>query len=129
MGGSRKSDEVERGRDGYRRRAWAEAHRCFAAADRRAPLAAPDLELFALAAALSGRDDEYLALLDRLHQLCLGGREQTRAAYWAFWIGFRLSGLREMGQASGWFARAQRLIENVDCVEQGYLLLPIIPAK
>jgi DNA-binding NarL/FixJ family response regulator len=124
VGGSRKSDEVARGRDCYRRRAWAEAHRCFAAADRKASLAAPDLELYALSAALSGRDDVYLALLDRLHQLCLGGREPTRAAYWAFWIGYRLAGLREMGQASGWFARAQRLIENVDCVEQGYLLLP-----
>jgi len=124
VGAARKSEEVERGRDGYRRQAWAEAYRCFAAADGKAPLAAPDLELYALSAALTGRDHEYLATMDRLYQLYLAAGQQTRAAYWAFWCGFRLAGMRELGQASGWFGRAQRLVENVDCVEQGYLLLP-----
>ena len=124
MGGAKKSDEVARGRDSYGRQAWAEAYRCFAAADENAPLPAPDLELYARSAGLLGRDDEFLHLMDRLHQLCLDSGDQTRAAHWAFWHGFRLAGMREAGQASGWFARAQRLIENVDCVEQGYLLLP-----
>jgi len=124
VGGARKSDEVARGREGYRRHAWAEAYRCFAAADKKAPLPAPDLELYALATGLLGRDDEYLQLVDRLHQLHLDGGDQARAARWAFWHGFRLMGMREAGQASGWFGRAQRLIENVDCVEHGYLLLP-----
>ena len=124
MSAAKKPNEVARGRDGYRRHAWAEAYRCFAAADRRSPLPAPDLEMYALSAALLGRDDEYLALMDRLYQLYLRSDHPVRAAHWAFWIGFRLGGMREMGQASGWFARAQRLIENVDCLEQGYLLIP-----
>jgi DNA-binding NarL/FixJ family response regulator len=124
VGGARKSDEVARGREGYQRRAWAEAYRCFEAADRKAPLPAPDLEMYVLSACLLGRDDEYLRLHDRLYQLYLDAGESARAARAAFWIGFRLSGMREVGQASGWFGRAQRLIENVDCVEQGYLLLP-----
>ena len=34
----------------------------------------------------------------------------------------------EIGSAGGWFARAQRLVEQeeVDCVERGYLLLPVM---
>ena len=31
-----------------------------------------------------------------------------------------------MGRASGWLARAQRLVEKTDCVEKGYLLLPTV---
>lgn len=115
---------MTRGRAGYRRQAWAEAYLCFSAADRKAPLPAADLERYALSAALLGRDDEYLRLLDRLYQLHLASGDRSRAAYWAFWVGFRLAGMREVGQAGGWFARAQRLVEDVDCVERGYLLIP-----
>jgi hypothetical protein len=34
----------------------------------------------------------------------------------------------EMGRASGWFARAQRLLERDarECAERGYLLLPTV---
>ena len=33
----------------------------------------------------------------------------------------------EMGPAGGWFGRSQRLVEGVgkECVEQGYLLVPV----
>ena len=126
MGAARKSDEIARGRDGYARHAWAEAHRWFSAADRKAPLPAPDLELYAVSAALLGDTENFLALMERVHQLHLEGGEPTRAARAAFWVGFRLAGLKEMGRASGWLARAQRLIEKTDCVEKGYLLLPNI---
>lgn len=126
MGGARKTDDVERGRESYRRQAWADAYRCFAAADQKTPLPAPDLELYALAAALTGRDDDYLALLDRMYQQCLDGGDQIGAARWAFWMGFRLAAQRETGRAGGWIARAQRLVENTDCVERGYLLLPTV---
>jgi len=126
VGAARKPDEIARGRDGYARQAWAEAHRWFSAADRKAPLAAPDLELYARSASLLGRDDESFALTERLYQLHLDGGEPVGAARAAFWVGFRLTGMKEMGRASGWFARAQRLIEKNDCVEQGYLLLPTV---
>jgi hypothetical protein len=34
----------------------------------------------------------------------------------------------EMGHATGWFARAQRLLEREEheCAERGYLLLPVV---
>jgi tetratricopeptide (TPR) repeat protein len=48
------------------------------------------------------------------------------AARSAFWLGMRLTSLGEIGRATGWLARAERLIEGEgrDCVESGYLLLP-----
>ena len=125
MGTARKTADLARGRDCYRRQAWAEAHRSFAAADRKAPLSVPDLELYAWSAALFARDDEFLTLLERLYQLHAESGESLRAARWAFWLGFRLSALREFGRASGWLTRAQRLVEQDDCVEKGYLLLPM----
>ena len=126
MGAARKSDEIERARACYARRAWSEAHRWLAAADRKAPLLAPDLELYAQSALLLGRDEEGLGLMERLYHFYLDGNEPTHAARAAFWVGFRLGALREMGRASGWLARAQRLIGNTDCVERGYLLLPTV---
>ena len=126
MGGAKKPDDVARGRACYARHAWAEAYRCFAAADRKAPLPAPDLELFALAGMLTARDDECLALMDRLYQLLVDDGDDARAARYAFWLGMRLSAAREMGRAGGWFARAQRLTEKRDCVEKGYLLVPVV---
>jgi len=126
VGAARKSDEIARARDGYARHAWAEAHRWFAAADKKAPLPVADLELYARSSSLLGRDDESFALMERLHQLHLDGGESAGAARAAFWVGFRLTGMKEMGRASGWFARAQRLVEKTDCVEKGYLLLPTV---
>jgi ATP/maltotriose-dependent transcriptional regulator MalT len=126
MAAAKNTDEIARARDSYARHAWADAHRGFAAADAGAPLAGRDLELYAIAAGLTAHDDDYLALMDRLYQGYLDGGERTRAAHWAFWLGFRLAGEGEMGRAGGWLARAQRLVENVDCVERGYLLLPTV---
>src|SRR4029079_17424405 len=126
VAGARKADEIERGRAAYRRQAWAEAHRCFAAADGKARLTAPDLELYALSTARIGGQDDYIALMDRLYQVCLEAGDPVRAARWAFWLGFRLAAQREMGRAGGWLARAERLVEKIDCVEKGYLQLPAV---
>ena len=121
MGVAKKLDEVARGRDCYRRQAWAEAHRWFAAADRRSALPAADLELYAWSASLAGRDDDHFALMERLYQLHVDNDEPTRAARWAFWLGFRLAAQREIGRANGWLQRAQRLTDKSDCVEKGYV--------
>lgn len=45
----------------------------------------------------------------------------------AFWIGHNLMFRGEVAQATGWFARAQRLLtrDGRDCVERGYLLIPV----
>ncbi|HMI91116.1 MAG TPA: LuxR C-terminal-related transcriptional regulator, partial [Polyangiales bacterium] len=91
------------------------------------PLAAADLERLAVAAYLLGRDDEYLQGLDRAHQAYQALAEHARAARCAFWLGLRLLFRGEGAQANGWLCRAERLLEHAaaDCVERGYLLLPV----
>ena len=55
---------LARARQSFEQRAWADAYRLFAAADREAPLDPEDLERLATAAYLMGRDDESEAFWD-----------------------------------------------------------------
>jgi hypothetical protein len=114
-------------RDATRRRAWVAAYAAFERADRKARLSADDLETFATAAYMLGRDATYLKTLERAHQAHLEAGARLRSARSAFWLGLRLAFRGETAQASGWFARAERLVEKEDCEcpERGYLLLPI----
>jgi DNA-binding CsgD family transcriptional regulator len=120
-------DELERGRDAYARRAWLDAFESLSRADQAAPLGAEDLELLATSASMVGRMDDYLALLERAHHAYLDAGEALRATRAAFWIGMNLAIRGEVGPMLGWFGRAQRLVEREgrDCVEQGYLLVPV----
>jgi DNA-binding CsgD family transcriptional regulator len=112
----------------YGRRSWAEAFKAFLDADQENPLHAADLEKMALAAYLIGRDDEYLRTLERAFVAYLETDESHCAVRCAFWLGFRLLMRGEMGRASGWFARAQRLLgrDAGECAGRGYLLLPTV---
>ncbi len=118
---------LERGRACYRRRAWADAYQSLSLAARDAPLLGEDLELLGTSAYLIGRDAEYLKLLEAAHHAYLNIDDNVRAARCAFWIGLRLAFRGQIGPATGWFRRAQRLLgEERDCVEQGYLKLPLV---
>jgi DNA-binding CsgD family transcriptional regulator len=120
--------ELERGRESYKRRAWAEAHQALSFVDSMVPLAAEDLELLAMSAYLIARDDEYLGTLERAYYAYLDEDASVRAARCAFWLGLRLLFRGEIGRATGWLARSKRLIEceEGDCVEEGYLLVPVV---
>jgi DNA-binding CsgD family transcriptional regulator len=104
-----------------------DAYTLLSRADEAAPLEAEDLELLATSSSMVGRMDDYLALLERAHRAYLDAGERLRAARCAGWIGMNLAIRGEVGPAGGWFGRAQRLVEREgrDCVEQGYLLLPV----
>jgi DNA-binding CsgD family transcriptional regulator len=119
--------DLETGREAYTRRSWLDAYDALSRADTAAPLASADLELLATSAAMVGRMDDYLALLERLHHAYLAVDEPLRAARAAFWIGMNLAVRGDVGPAGGWFGRAPRLVERVDrdSVERGYLLVPI----
>jgi DNA-binding CsgD family transcriptional regulator len=123
--------ELERARASYARCAWAEAFHAFGRADRETPLEAEDLELLAMAAYLVGRDPEYLKTLERAYNAHLNTGQCARAVRCAFWLGFRVLMRGEMGRATGWFGRAERLLERdaSDCAERGYLLLPVIEQR
>jgi DNA-binding CsgD family transcriptional regulator len=119
--------ELDRAHRCYRHGAWADAYQAFAAADELCPLAAGDLEGLALAAYLTGRDEEYLRTLERAYSAHRNARRDLRAIRCGFWLGFRLLMRGETGRATGWFARAQRLLGRAtrECPERGYLLLPV----
>jgi DNA-binding CsgD family transcriptional regulator len=120
------TDELERAREAYRRRAWRDAYDLLSAADGATPLSASDLELLATASHLIDDEPCALAALERAHRAHVEAKDRLRAARCAFWMGLFLLLRGETGRATGWLGRSQRLIEPEpsDCVERGYLLLP-----
>src|SRR5437763_6224490 len=120
--------ELERGRQLHATRAGRSAYTALSTAGRKAPLGPSDLELLATAAYMIGRDGDYLGALERAHHAHLAAGDALGAARCAFWVGVNLATRGEMGPATGWLGRAQRLVEleQRDCVEQGYLLLPLV---
>lgn len=118
---------LDKGRQAFVRRAWVDAYEQFCAADRDAPLPPEDLEHLATAAYLLGKDEESVKLWTRAHQEHLSGGAVDRAVRCAFWVASGLLNRGEHARGGGWIARARRLLDDGphDCVEQGYLLLPV----
>ena len=128
MGLSAGSNELERGRESYSSSAWVTAYDSLSRADQLSPLGAKDLELLATAAYMLGRENEWMRILERAHLGYSAAGENRRAVRCAFWIGIVLAIRGEMGAATGWLGRAQRLLEHeeAECVEQGYMLMPVV---
>jgi DNA-binding CsgD family transcriptional regulator/tetratricopeptide (TPR) repeat protein len=118
---------LERGREAFDRKAWAESCRLLQAAEQQAPLEPEDLERLAMAAYLMGRDDESESTMARAHQTSLDRGDYEAAARAASWVGFVLVGRGAMAPAAGWFARAERVLDErqLDSVVRGYLLIPV----
>ena len=121
------ADDLGRGREAYERSAWSEAYELLGRAERTAPLSGPDLVSLAISAHMLGHFDEWLPVLERAHHSYAEEGEMLPAVRCAFWIGMNLALRGEMGPAAGWLGRAQRLLERDgrECVEQGYMLLPV----
>src|SRR5689334_3473566 len=118
--------QVSIGRDAYARRAWAEAFAALTQASAAGPLDPDDAERLAWSAMLSGRTEECFDAFERLYEIRLVSDERLRAARTAFWLGMRLMSLGQTARGGGWLARAQHLVEgNPDCVECGYMRLPL----
>jgi DNA-binding CsgD family transcriptional regulator/tetratricopeptide (TPR) repeat protein len=117
---------LERARTLFDRRAWGEALGLFEAATQEAPLDAEDLDRVATAAYLAGRDDLSEASRARAHQIFLERGDCERAARSASLLGFTLVQRGAIAPASGWFARASRILRDaqLDSVVHGYLLIP-----
>ncbi len=118
---------LRRGRKSFEQREWAESYRLLQAADRDAALDPEDLERLAIAAYLIGRDHDFEAFTARAHQAFLDRADAEKAARAAFWLGFAVMERGAIAPASGWFARAGRVLDErqLDCVVRGYLLIPV----
>src|SRR5512140_3359263 len=107
-----RQDAIDHGREAVRRRAWGEAFRALAAADREGALDPPDLERLAETANLLGRSAEAADLLTRAHRGFLDAGDRVAAARCAHWLAFGALNGGEPAQASGWIARAGRLLDE-----------------
>src|SRR5688572_3708193 len=116
-------DHLRKGREAYTRRAWHDAYDALRGADEATPLEAADLERLATAAYLIGREVEFQRLIERLHRVHLEADNSEGAARCAFWLalGFLFRG--DVGQWNAWTARGERLVQDRDCAERGYLLV------
>jgi DNA-binding CsgD family transcriptional regulator len=117
---------LARARKSFDQHTWAESCRLFEAADREAPLEPEDLERLATAAYLMGREDESEALWERAHRAFLERGDREGAARSACWLALGLQLRGALAPASGWFARAQHILDEgqIECVVRGFLLIP-----
>jgi hypothetical protein len=120
------SGTLETGRTAFARHAWQQAFTHLCEADANSPLDPADLERLAMAAYLLARDAEATSAMIRAHQGFLNQGDTIRAARCALWLSFGRTEA-ERARASGWLAKARRLLDEGqhDRVERGYLPLPV----
>ncbi len=120
------TDVLARGRAAFGRHAWAAAYADLVTADRGHALDADDLSCLAIAAYMSGHDEAADEAWTRAHEEYLRRGDRIMAARCAFWLGMMLLNRNEHARGGGWLARARSILDesDIDCVEQGYILVP-----
>jgi class 3 adenylate cyclase len=117
-------DSLEAGREAARRHAWREAYDLLATADGEGRLAAEDLKSLADAAWWTGRLDEAIRLRERAYTAYVHAGAPRHAAIVAVGLMMDNSLRGALSVASGWLARAGRLLETeAEGVEHGHLAL------
>jgi DNA-binding CsgD family transcriptional regulator/tetratricopeptide (TPR) repeat protein len=117
-------NDLEQAQACFDRGAWDEAYEALRFADQTTLLTCNDLERLGVSAFLLGDEVEFERCFDRLYHAHVEQGHREQAARMAFWLGLTVLVRGEVAQSNAWIARGQRLIENLDCVEHGYLLLP-----
>lgn len=105
---------LDRGRSAFEEHRWTEAFEHFQDADRRGGLPPPDLERLATAEILTGKTTAGIDTLTRAHEEYLVVGDVAGAARCAGWLGMHLMNTGGMARSAGWFARAGRLVEELD---------------
>jgi tetratricopeptide (TPR) repeat protein len=110
------------GREAFQHHRWQEAVQLLVEADHRQPLVADDRLLLAEALMWSNRHPESFTAKERAYQAYLRSGDERRAGYVAVLLTIHHANRREMAVASGWLAKAQKLLEREpDSREYGYL--------
>lgn len=117
---------TEEARERCAEREWATGAELLSVADERFALGGEELERLALCHYMLADEAAAIEALERAHHVYLEEEQPKRAVRCAFWSGLFLMFQGKVAQGSGWFGRAQRLLEEIGepCVECGYLLLP-----
>lgn len=123
MGAVPDSDSLTRAREAFAAREWRAAHAAYSAARREGALATDDLERFAVAAHLFGREAESRELFAQAYRDSLDHGAYAQAARFAFWVSQGLLFSGDDSQSSAWHGRARAALEECrdDCVEAGYV--------
>jgi class 3 adenylate cyclase len=117
-------DVLEAGREAARRHACRDAYELLQRADQDSKLTAEDLENFAEAAWWTGHLEEAIALRERGYAAFIEAGEIRRAARLAAMLSIDYANRAAMSVASGWLARAERLLASEeDSLEHGLLAL------
>ena len=93
---------------------WAAEYSRLAAADQQEALPPQDLERWAVAAHLLGKDDEVLVIRERALRAYQAQGETEHAAYCIFWLGYHLGNAGQGAAAAAWLARLRRLVADAD---------------
>ncbi|MBF4767046.1 response regulator transcription factor [Nocardioides agariphilus] len=120
-------NDLARAREAYQRREWITAYDTLSDTDH-ADLDGDDFFRLAVAAHLVGRDNDSIQALQRAYQIHLGRGETLAAVRSADLLAHVLLVKGETAVGSGWVARCQRLLEDVegDVVERGYVLIHLM---
>jgi class 3 adenylate cyclase len=103
---------------------WSRAFQLLSEADQRSPLSGDDLEKLADAADWAGQLDAHVNALERAYAAHSKDRNRRRAAMMAMRLARAYASRLAGPVASGWRARAERLLaDEPECVEQGELAL------
>jgi DNA-binding CsgD family transcriptional regulator len=102
---------LDRGRAAYRDHRWSEAIAEFDRAEHEDAITAEDLEHLATAQVLVGHPQEGVDTLTRAHEAFLEAEDVAGATRCAAWLGMQFMDLGDRARSTGWFARAQRLVE------------------
>lgn len=118
---------LQDGRTAFGEQRWEDALRLLSDADRVHPLDGDDLERLGRAAYMLGQDDDYVAAFERAHRTYLDAGRTPAAVRCTWWIGHSHLFRGQRSRAEGWFATGERLMAGWtdDCVERGYLLIPV----
>ena len=116
--------QLDRAREALDRHAWQEAYEALGGASEERPMSGQELELLAESAWWTARPEECIDASERAYAVYSREGNPNKAAY----VALRLADLwgERLGpaQATGWFQRAARLLEDrPESVEHGYLEL------
>jgi DNA-binding CsgD family transcriptional regulator len=119
--------KLHEARKAFRLKEWTGAYAGLKDADKKGGLKPEDLESLATAAYLLGKADESIDIWSRAHNEYLNTADINCAVRCAFWQGFLLLNSGESARGGGWISRARRMLDeaHLECVEKGYLLLPV----
>ena len=120
-------DRLQRGRDAFARHAWTMTYDAFADASW-ADIEGADLERFAVAAYMIGKDDDSAAAWEAAYRRYAKADNAADAARCAFWLALGLLLRGQIAQAGGWLSRTEGIIEaaEIECAAVGYLLIPAL---